>query len=137
MAARLAILALLTIGVAVAVAVYRSRVAGDRQLGAHDPAGDGWPAVPSELLPTGAAARTWLIFTTPMCASCPRVQAELEATFPSDAVVKVDATEQPHLAHRYAVRRAPTTVVANADGSVLDRFVGADAVRMFIAAGVD
>lgn len=136
MAARLAILVVLMVGVAVAVAVYRWMSANDERLRDRDASGASWPRVPTELLsPSGA--RTWLIFTTPMCATCPQVQAHLEATFPTDGVVKVDATERPDLAQQYAVRRAPTTVLANADGSVLDRLVGPEAVRTFITAGVD
>jgi hypothetical protein len=132
MAVRLAILVLLGVGVAVAVTLYRARSDHDAGLRSRDAAGDEWPPVPGELL--AAAARTWLVFTTPMCASCPQVQADLESTFPGDAVVKVDATEHPELAQRYAVRRAPTTLLASADGSVLDRLVGPEAVRSFILA---
>lgn len=135
MALRLAILGVLAVFVAVAVIAYRRRSAHDESLGATDAVGGAWPEVPRDFLDT-AAARTWLIFTTPMCASCPQVQADLESSFPSDHVVKVDAVEHADLADQYAVRRAPTTLLATSDGSVLDRLVGPEAVRSYIAATV-
>lgn len=135
MVARLAILAVLAMFVAVAVLAHRRRSARDEALGAADADGTRWPEVPDHFLDAGAP-RTWLIFTTPMCASCPQVQADLESSFPSDRVVKVDAVEHAELADRYSIRRAPTTLLADAEGSVLDRLVGPEAVRSYIAAGV-
>jgi thiol-disulfide isomerase/thioredoxin len=91
------------------------------------------------LLPLPAAlvarkAPTWVIFTTPLCVSCDAVAAELTTAYPSDEVVKVDATEEPQLAERYAVRRAPTVIHADRTGRVVLRLVGADAVHAHVAA---
>jgi hypothetical protein len=128
---RLALIAALAAGTFGVVAVWRRRSSADAALGPVDAAGESWPAVPGEFRP-GAADRTWLIFTTPVCATCAQVQAELTRTFPADRVVKVDATEHIDLADRYAVRRAPTTLLAGADGSVIDRLVGPEAVHRYI-----
>ena len=73
-----------------------------------------------------------MIFTTPMCVSCSAVEAELHTAYPDDVVVKVDATEEPQLAERYRVRRAPTVLHADRSGRVLLRLVGADAVRAHV-----
>ncbi len=90
------------------------------------------------LLPLAAAlandAPTWVIFTTPLCVSCDAVAAELTAAYPDDEVVKIDATEEPQLAERYAVRRAPTVIHADRTGRVVLRLVGADAVHAHVAA---
>jgi hypothetical protein len=88
--------------------------------------GDGLPPLPGALL---AGPTTWVIFTTPYCASCAAVEAELHRAFPDDAVVTVDATIDVELADRYHVRRAPTVLRADARGAVTERLVGADAVR--------
>ena len=73
-----------------------------------------------------------MIFTTPMCVSCGAIEAELHTAYPDDVVVKVDATEEPQLAERYRVRRAPTVLHADRSGRVLLRLVGADAVRAHV-----
>ncbi len=134
MALRLAVLIVLAAAVAVAVLRYKRRAAADAALRANDTSGASWPPVPADLLSAGSA-RTWVIFTTPLCASCPQVHADLSGSFPGDTVVKVDATERTDLADVYAIRRAPTTLLAGADGSVLDRLVGPEAVRSYITAG--
>ena len=134
--------------VAVAVALgallnvwYRRRLKADRALGATDHAGAArWPELPAELRGAGADGRsvaTWVIFSTPLCVSCSAVQADLERNFPHHRVVKIDATEQPDLAERYEVRRAPTTIVADATGRIVERFVGPEAVREFIGTAED
>jgi len=137
---------------------YRSRSAYDAGRGATD-ADTGaalWPAVGTALLlgdlhdagpsavttdpsvvhrggPAGEPPpATWVIFSTPLCVSCTAVQADLERHFPHHRVVKIDATERPDLAARYEVRRAPTTILADAKGVVVERLVGPEGVRAFI-----
>ena len=56
----------LLFGLALATRLYRSWRAG---LAAR-PVGDGVPALPPSLL--AGADRTWVVFTTPYCASCGR-----------------------------------------------------------------
>ncbi len=132
-------LALVAIGGAITI-WYKRRSAADEALGATDEAtGDArWPALPDELRLAGEPARaTWIIFSTPLCVSCSAVQADLEQHFPHHAVRKVDATERPDLADLYQVRRAPTTVVADATGRIVERFVGPEAVREFIGTAQD
>ena len=90
------------------------------------------PRVPSELL--GDADRTWVVFTTPFCASCGPVKDQLAAEDPSAGIVTVDATREPHLADAFAVRSAPTVLLADRDGTVRTRLVGAPAVRDYLSA---
>jgi len=88
------------------------------------------PPLPRRLL--DGAERTWVLFTTPWCASCDAVAAELEATDPAGRVVKIDATVEPDLAELYRVRRAPTVLLADDRGEVLARLVGLEAVRGYV-----
>jgi thiol-disulfide isomerase/thioredoxin len=141
---RLVIVALLVGVGAVINARYRRRSADDVAVGAVDLAGARlWPDLPAELRGPAAdagpsnepAARrrpTWIIFTTPLCVSCSAVQADLERHFAHHDVRKVDATERPDLADLYGVRRAPTTVLADTTGRIVERLVGPEAVREFI-----
>lgn len=90
------------------------------------------PRVPTELL--DGSDRTWVVFTTPYCASCGPVKDQLAADDPGARVVTVDATREPHLADRFEVRSAPTVLLADALGEVQARLVGAPAVRDYLAA---
>lgn len=81
-------------------------------------------------LPTTITAgrnRTWVLFTTPYCATCAQVEAQLAKHDPSTAVVRVDATRNTDLADRFAITTAPTLLLAARDGSVLGRYVGTEA----------
>jgi hypothetical protein len=88
------------------------------------------PAVPASL--REGASRTWVVFTTPYCASCGPVEASLRASDPTARVVKVDATRDPELAGSFSVRSAPTALLADGDGRVLARLVGAEAVDRYV-----
>jgi hypothetical protein len=90
------------------------------------------PAVPASLL--AGASRTWVLFTTPYCAACGPVEARLRASDPGARVVKVDATREPHLADAFSIRSAPTALLADADGRVAARLVGAEAVDAYMSA---
>ena len=90
------------------------------------------PRVPSELL--GRGDRTWVVFTTPYCASCEPVRERLAAADPAAAVLTIDATRRSDLAGAFRVRTAPTTLLADGDGRVLARLVGADAVADYLRA---
>jgi hypothetical protein len=90
------------------------------------------PLVPASL--RAGAHRTWLVFTTPYCATCGPVEERLRAADPSARVVRVDATAEPHLADAFRVRRAPTAVLADAGGRVHARLVGAEAVNDWVDA---
>ena len=127
------LLGIVVLGVVVGVIslAYRRRSAADVGLRSSTTSGSRWPSLPVELR-VGSVPCTWVIFTTPLCVSCGHVRADLERAFPHHAVTTVDATERPDLADRYAVRRAPTTVLADHDGNVIDRLVGPEAVRDFI-----
>jgi thiol-disulfide isomerase/thioredoxin len=89
------------------------------------------PPVPVEL--RNGAERTWLLFTTPWCATCEPVEQRLRTADPGAHVVKVDASRQPDLAREFAVRTAPTAVLADADGAVQARLVGVEAVDRFLS----
>jgi len=84
------------------------------------------PDLPATL--RGEASRTWVVFTTPTCASCGPVTEHLRAADPDAAIVTVDATEEPGLADAYRVRSAPTVFLADRSGRVNRRLVGAAAV---------
>jgi hypothetical protein len=118
--------AIVVIGLVVAVLLvtrlyraWRMRIAAD-----NDPV----PRLPSALL--GDADRTWVVFTTPYCATCDPVVEALERQ--GDRVVKVDATREPRLADDFRIRTAPTALLADGTGAVQTRLVGADAVRDYV-----
>ena len=76
---------------------------------------------------TGGRDRTWVLFTTPFCATCAQVEGQLAQHDPGTIVVKVDASRDTQLASRFAVMTAPTLLLAGRDGSVLGRHVGTEA----------
>lgn len=84
-----------------------------------------FPPVPARFV---ADSPVWLVFTTEYCAVCPRIVERLTADRPDDRVVTLDVADNLDLASVYKVRRAPTVVRAAADGTVLARLSGADAV---------
>lgn len=89
------------------------------------------PRLPAELL--GGGERTWVVFSTPFCASCGPVTEELRNRDPGADVVRVDATERVDLAEAFHVRAAPTVLLADRAGTVAERLVGASAVRERLA----
>jgi hypothetical protein len=123
---RFGILGFLLLLVALTTLRYRRTRAG-----LHD---DRWddPPVPAALL--DGADRTWLLFTTPYCASCGPVEARLRAADPSARLVRVDATREPMLADAFGIRAAPTVLLADAGGRVEARLVGAAAVDRYVTA---
>src|SRR5215217_3068791 len=90
------------------------------------------PTVPESIL--AGAARTWVVFTSPYCATCGPVEARLRDSDPEARVVKVDATREPHLADAFSIRSAPTVLLADGDGNVTARLVGPEAVDDYLAA---
>lgn len=87
------------------------------------------PPMPAHLI--DGADRTWVLFTTPWCASCGPVEEKLRASDPGARVVKVDATRQPDLARTFSVRQAPTALLADDRGRVQARLVGAERVSQY------
>jgi thiol-disulfide isomerase/thioredoxin len=85
------------------------------------------PRLPNALLD---GERTWVVFTTPYCATCEPVVKALQSK--GDRVVKVDATREPRLADDFRIKAAPTALLADATGEVQTRLVGADAVRDYV-----
>jgi len=124
--ARVIVLVGLLAVVAVVAVIYRRRKVADIADQGVD-----LPALPAELAEPGTP--TWVIFTTPYCASCGAVEAMLHEGYPHDRVLVVDATERPDLADRYRVRRAPTVVGAGPDGQIRHRLVGPESVRGHLA----
>ncbi|HEV2811197.1 MAG TPA: thioredoxin family protein [Acidimicrobiales bacterium] len=88
------------------------------------------PLVPDSL--RAGADRTWVVFTSPYCATCGPVEARLRASDRGARVVKVDATREPHLADSFSIRTAPTALLADGDGNVTARLVGAEAVDEYL-----
>lgn len=90
------------------------------------------PTASSAVLPAElhqGSERTWVIFTTPYCATCSTVEHQLRAGDPVARVVRVDATVEPTLARSLRVRTAPTVFLSDRRGHVVERLVGAEAVR--------
>jgi hypothetical protein len=88
------------------------------------------PMVPARIV--AGAERTWVVFTTPYCASAGAVEARLRAYDPRARLVEIDATDDPYLANAFDVRRAPTVLLADATGRVLARLVGAEGVDDYV-----
>jgi len=87
---------------------------------------------------TGDSEQTWVVFTTPYCATCGPVIDKLTAatTVAPGAdvtVVTVDATEHPDLAGALRIKAAPTAVLADATGHVMQRLVGPAAVDDYLS----
>lgn len=118
---RLLVVVALLAGFALARAAYR---AWRRRLAADDAP---VPRLPGSLV--DGADRTWVVFTTPYCASCGPVTERLRAGDPAANVVTVDATAAPDLADAFRIRSAPTVLLADRDGDVQARLVGAAAVE--------
>ena len=89
------------------------------------------PRVPETL--RAGAERTWVVFTSPFCATCGPVADRLQASDPGARVVKVDASREPHLADAFSVRSAPTVLLADREGRVQARLVGAEAVEDYVS----
>jgi len=124
---RLFVLLALALLVAAVTVWYRRRAVADAGRGAHD-----LPALPADLRATDGRP-TWVILTTPWCTSCDHVHRLLTDSRPDDHVVEADVTVRPSLADDYEVRRAPTVLVTDAVGNVVDRFVGVEAVQAALA----
>lgn len=91
------------------------------------------PAVPP--LPASVwagAERTWVIFTTPLCASCGPIESQLRSTDPTANVVSIDATREPNLSRAFKVKAAPTVLLADGAGRVQARLVGVDAFERYV-----
>lgn len=81
--------------------------------------------------------RTWLVFTTPFCASCGPAAERLRKGDPATPVVTVDAFEEHTLAAAYRVRSAPTALLVDEAGVVEERLVGLSAVQRYARAATD
>ena len=86
--------------------------------------------MPASLLSPGEG--TWLVFTTPYCATCGPVEERLRQADPARPVVRIDATREPNLAQAFHVRRAPTVLLADGEGEVKARLVGPEAVEAYV-----
>lgn len=102
-------------------AQWRRRIGGDQR-----PV----PPIPARI--TGGARRSWVVFTTPYCATCGPVSEALSAHDPRANVVRIDATVESELASALRVKAAPTVFLANKRGEVQHRLVGPEAVTRYI-----
>lgn len=120
----------LLIVAALLVAFVAGRIAYDRRR--RRIAGDDGPVprLPGHLVDSAEA--TWVVFTTPYCASCGPVVDRLQG---HGSVVTVDATREPELADAFRIRSAPTVLLADSAGAVQGRFVGAAAVDAYLQTG--
>lgn len=115
----------------VAGLVIAKRMYVQWQVRLQRPPAQRFPLVPAPLL--DGADRTWVVFTTPYCATCGPVKEQLANEDPGARVVTVDATREPHLADTFGVRSAPTVLLADGAGAVRARLVGPQAVRDYLA----
>lgn len=100
----------------------------DRRRANTSPRGSG--SLPMRV--TGGADRTWVVFTTPWCATCEPVVERLRAAEPNSNVLMLDATVERVLSESLGVRSAPTAVLADRDGVVHTQLVGIDAVTDYL-----
>jgi hypothetical protein len=63
-----------------------------------------------------------LQFTHPLCSACSSLERRLRGE--GRAVVTVDVSERPELAHKYGVALVPTAVAVSSTGAVLARLAG-------------
>lgn len=126
MVLRIAVVLALLALFSVAVPLYRRRQHGLQQ------GPETHPLVPASL--RAGAKRTWVVFTTPWCASCGPVEERLRRSDPEARVVKVDATLERDLAGAFSVRSAPTALLADSQGRVQARLVGPQAVDRYVLA---
>ena len=123
--ARGVVVLVILFAVALAARLYRQRRLGlQTERPPH-------PLVPASL--RAGSDRTWVVFTSPYCAACGPVADRLQASEPGARVVKVDATREPALADAFSIRSAPTVLLADRDGRVQARLVGAEAVDEYVA----
>ena len=122
--------ALIVVGLLFGVALARRLYAQWRhRVHAEQPA---HPLVPPALL--DGAERTWVVFTTPWCATCGPLEERIRRADPGARVVEVDAARERFLAEAFSVRTAPTVLLADGEGRVKVRLVGPSAVEHFDAA---
>ncbi len=112
MTARLLVLLLLAAGCGVLLVVRARWLRGGVAPGA---------SVPTGVVPAGQVS--WLVLTTPWCASCGPVVDRLEAAGELPVVV-IDVAEQPEVGQALDVRQAPTVLRVGEQGEVLERRAG-------------
>jgi hypothetical protein len=119
---------LLILAAAVAVVAVLTWTWNRRQTSAqsHDPA----RLVPADLL--GPGPRTWLLFATPLCATCGPAADRLRVLDPGATLFVIDATERPDLVEGLQVSAAPTVLLAGPDGRVSTRLSGPRAVNQHL-----
>jgi hypothetical protein len=121
--ARLVVVGALLLLVAAGTLAYRAR---QRRL-QRQPSGE---RLPAELV--GDGDRTWVLFSTPWCATCGPAEQRLRAADPAATVTRIDATQRPDLADALRIRTAPTVLLAGPDGAVHRRLAGVDAVQAYL-----
>jgi hypothetical protein len=112
---RLAVVAAIAVVIGLVALLYRVRRRGLARVRPDE------PTLPDELT---HGERTWVVFTTPYCATCGPVTARIARFDPGARLLTIDVSDRPDLARRHDVRAAPTVLLAEADGTVRARFVG-------------
>lgn len=124
---RLAVVAAIGVVVAVITMLYRTRRHARGGLRAHE------PRVGADLT---HGQLTWVVFTTPYCATCGPITDRITRLDPGTRLVTIDVADRPDLARLHDVRAAPTLLLADADGVVRARVVGdVDDARVVALAG--
>jgi hypothetical protein len=87
--------------------------------------------LPTELL--GETEHTWVVFSTPYCATCGPVESLLRERFPTDEVRRAEVADWTETVHALGVRRAPTVVRVDRQGAVELQLAGPEAIREHLA----
>lgn len=120
---RLILVLVLLSWVMIAWAIRRRRLVEAQQVRAGD-------RLPAEL--RSRSRRTWVLITSPLCATCGPAAERLRELDPRSRVTTIDASERPEMAKRLRARAAPTLILADRDGYVRERSVGPEAVNQFL-----
>lgn len=124
LAMRLLVVGALLMGVGLVGIWWRGRLRRIRHEVVHH------PPLPADLV---RGRHTWVVFTTPWCATCGPTVELLRGVDHDSEVVTVDVTDRPALARQFSVRAAPTVLRADPGGAVTVRLVGASAVRDYLS----
>ncbi len=120
---RLVIVGALLVVLGVGMLINRRRLATNTEVDAQG------GTIPADLR---GSDRTWLVFSTPMCATCGPVETLLREHDTDATVTGIDATTRPDLVDLLEIRSAPTLIEADARGVILRRVSGPGPVTEFV-----
>lgn len=87
--------------------------------------------VPADLLARNR--HTWIVFSTPYCATCGPAEVLLRERFPADDVRRAEVADWPETVEALGIRRAPTALRVDQAGAVEVMLAGPEAIRQHLA----